>query len=147
MTNANDNGEPEVVSSLRDLPTVVQPPRDLWAGIEARIAAERAAADPEAGAANTTVSLGRNSRSAARDFSRLRWMAAAAVVAALAVGMWVGRSVLPITRPVTPPGGRMSATNTTPKTVDGAAALQAAYVVDPKYRKPGESRIEPGDDS
>ena len=40
MNNANDNGERKVVSSLRDLPTAVQPPRDLWAGIEARIVAE-----------------------------------------------------------------------------------------------------------
>ena len=49
MNNANDNGERKVVNSLRDLPTAVQPPRDLWAGIEARIVAEghAAAADPQ----------------------------------------------------------------------------------------------------
>jgi hypothetical protein len=128
MNNANDNGERKVVNSLRDLPTAVQPPRDLWAGIEARIVAEGhiAVADP-----GTRKRAGSN-------LSRLRWMAAAAVVAALAVGMWVGRSVLPTTRPITSPG--TGATATLPRiNNDGAAALQAAYSVDPKYRKQREA--------
>lgn len=130
MNNANDNGERKVVSSLRDLPTAVQPPRDLWAGIEARIVAEGhiAVADP-----GTRKRAGSN-------LSRLRWMAAAAVVAALAVGMWVGRSVLPTTRPTTGPGPGTTVTATLPKiNNDGAAALQAAYIVDPKYRKQREA--------
>lgn len=127
MTNANDNGERKVVNSLRDLPTAVQPPRDLWAGIEARIAAEGHVAAADAG----------TRKRAGSNLSRLRWMAAAAVVAALAVGMWVGRSVLPTTRPITSPG--TGATATLPRINDGAAALQAAYVVDPKYRKQREA--------
>ena len=86
MNNANDNGERKVVNSLRDLPTAVQPPRDLWAGIEARIAAE----------GHIAAEAGTRKR-AGSNLSRLHWMAAAAVVAALAVGMWVGRSVLPTT--------------------------------------------------
>jgi hypothetical protein len=127
MNNANDNGERKVVNSLRDLPTAVQPPRDLWAGIEARIVAEgHIAAD-----AGTRKRAGSN-------LSRLRWMAAAAVVAALAVGMWVGRSVLPTTRPITSPGTSTSITFTLP-TNDGTAALQAAYFADPKYRKQREA--------
>jgi hypothetical protein len=127
MNNANDNGERKVVNSLRDLPTAVQPPRDLWAGIEARIVAEgHIAAD-----AGTRKRAGSN-------LSRLRWMAAAAVVAALAVGMWVGRGVLPTTRPITSPGTRGSLTFTLPKN-DGTAALQAAYFADPKYRKQREA--------
>ena len=130
MNNANDNGERKVVNSLRDLPTAVQPPRDLWAGIEARIVAEGhiAVADP-----GTRKRAGSN-------LSRLRWMAAAAVVAALAVGMWVGRSVLPTTRPTTSPGTGTTVTAALPKiNNDGAAALQAAYIVDPKYRKQREA--------
>jgi hypothetical protein len=127
MNNANDNSERKVVNSLRDLPTAVQPPRDLWAGIEARIVAEGhiAVADP-----GTRKRAGSN-------LSRLRWMAAAAVVAALAVGMWVGRTVLPTTRPITSPGTRTSITFTLPN--DGTAALQAAYFADPKYRKQREA--------
>ena len=128
MNNANDNGERKVVNSLRDLPTAVQPPRDLWAGIEARIVAEgHIAAD-----AGTRKRAGSN-------LSRLRWMAAAAVVAALAVGMWVGRSVLPTTRPTTSPGMRTSISFTLPN--DGTAALQAAYFADPKYRKQREALV------
>jgi hypothetical protein len=67
-------------------------------------------------------------------------MAAAAVVAALAVGMWVGRSVLPTTRPTTGPGAGTTVTATLPKINNGgAAALQAAYIVDPKYRQQREA--------
>ena len=132
MNNANDNGERKVVNSLRDLPTSVQPPRDLWAGIEARIVAEgHIAAD-----AGTRKRAGSN-------LSRLRWMAAAAVVAALAVGMWVGRSVLPTTRPIANPGAHTSVTATLPKINNaGAAALQAAYIADPKYRKQREALVQ-----
>jgi hypothetical protein len=130
MNNANDNGERKVVNSLRDLPTAVQPPRDLWAGIEARIVAEGRIAAAGAGTRKRTGS----------NLSRLRWMAAAAVVAALAVGMWVGRSVLPTTRPTTGPGAGTTVTATLPKiNSDGAAALQAAYIVDPKYREQREA--------
>ena len=38
MNNANDNDERKVVTSLRDMPRSIAPPRDLWAGIEASIA-------------------------------------------------------------------------------------------------------------
>src|SRR5260221_8536152 len=100
MNKANDNGERKVVNSLRELPTAVQPPRDLWAGIEARIVAEGRVAAADAG----------TRKRAGSNLSRLRWMAAAAVVAALAVGMWVGRSVLPTTRPITSPGTGTTAT-------------------------------------
>src|SRR5580698_2305013 len=105
MINANDNGERKVVSSLRDLPTAVQPPRDLWAGIEARLAAESQIAPAGAGTRKKT----------ALNPARLRWMAAAALVAALAVGMWVGRSVLPIARPVVAPGGDTGVTARLPR--------------------------------
>ena len=145
MVNANDNGERKVVTSLRDLPRAVEPPRDLWAGIEARIVAERRAtgADASAGLHDDTVAdVGRRQSSSSRQFSRLRWMAAAAVIAALAFGMWIGRSVLPTTRPITNPVVGSDTTANVPKEVDGAAALQAAYISDPKYRKQHDALLK-----
>ena len=139
MNNANDNGEHKVVTSLRDLPQSIAPPRELWAGIEASITAERKATGADASATsngNTVTDLAGRRSSSARQFSRLRWMAAAAVIAALAVGMWIGRSVLPTTRPITGPvEGASTTAGLPPKVTDGAAALQAAYISDPKYRK------------
>jgi hypothetical protein len=125
MNNANDNGERKVVTSLRDMPQSIAPPRDLWAGIEASIAADR-----------TVTELASRRSSGTRQFTRLRWMAAAAVIAALAVGMWVGRAVLPTTRPTTiATGGGTTTAKVQPNVADGASALQAAYISDPKYRQ------------
>ena len=139
MNGANDNGECKVVTSLRDLPQSIAPPRDLWAGIEASITAERKATGADASATSsgsTVTDLAGRRNSSAQHFSRLRWMAAAAVIAALAVGMWIGRSVLPTTRPTTIPGGGTNTTANLPTKVnDGATALQAAYISDPKYRE------------
>ena len=132
MVSANDNGEHKVVTSLADLPQAVQPPHDLWARIEAGIVAERQGA-----AANTNTG-----RRAGSNFTRLRWMAAAAVIASLAVGMWIGRSVAPTTRPATNPAGGPGTTASLPQVNDGAAALQAAYIVDPKYRKQREALVK-----
>jgi hypothetical protein len=128
MTNANGNGEHKV-TTLRDLPRAIEPPRDLWAGIEARIAAERQTTRPDAG-------TGGGQGSAARNFPRMRWLAAAATIAALAVGVWIGRSVMPTTAPVTNPaaGSGATAAHLTPGN-DGAEALQAAYMSDPRYRQ------------
>ena len=69
------------ISSLRDLPREIAPPRDLWKGIEAQITADKQAALAPPPRSARTV--------------RLRVLAAAAVIAALAVGVWIGRSVLP----------------------------------------------------
>ena len=119
MNSANDNDERKVVSSLREMPRSIAPPRDLWAGIEASIAADRQAAG------------------ATRKFTRMRWLAAAAVIAALAVGMWIGRSVMPATRTIANPAGSqdLTANNVAPRLADEPSALQAAYIADPKYRQ------------
>ena len=150
MNNANDGngedrkGERKVVTSLRDMPQSIAPPRDLWAGIEASIAADRqataadsTAADVSAGSrANTVTDLAsRRSSGGTRQFTRLRWMAAAAVIAALAVGMWIGRTVMPTTRTIAIPADGTNTTANAPTITDGAAALQAAYIADPKYRE------------
>jgi hypothetical protein len=145
MNSANDNGEHKVVSSLRDMPRSIAPPRDLWAGIEASIAADRQATAADANAAGTragssdntiTDLASRRSSRSARQFTRLRWMAAAAVIGALAVGMWIGRSVMPTMRPIAIEEVPTAINKPIPpKVIDEASALQAAYVADPKYRE------------
>lgn len=107
------------VKSLHDLSPSIEPPRDLWPQIQARLKAEQAAAAPQ--------------RERRRDSAPMRWLAAAAIVASVAVGVWIGRDVLPI------PGVRSAATPLTaanPGTPSaGAEAVNAAYVSDPRYRR------------
>jgi hypothetical protein len=64
-----------------------------------------------------------------------RWLAAAAVVASVAVGVWIGRSLLPAARPGTAVGSAISAARGTPATVDAPTALDVAYVSDPRYQR------------
>ena len=139
MSNANDNDKQKRVTSLRDLPQSVQPPRDLWAGIEAQLVSPAAVAAQKPPVAT---------RSTARNLANLRWMAAAAVIAALAVGMWIGRSVLPngtgstappiiaknppLINPVSPGSAGQ---NSLIEGTDHGGAFQAAYFADPKYRQ------------
>src|SRR3954447_23078918 len=101
--------EKRKVSSLRDLPREIAPPRDLWKGIEAQIVpgAQAAALAP-------------------RRSYRLRVFAAAAVIAALAVGVWIGRVVLPGAAVQAP----LTASN---RPGDEPGAFHAAYVMGPKY--------------
>jgi hypothetical protein len=99
------------INSLRDLPRDIAPPRDLWQGIEARIAAERAVVAP-------SPRFGRT--------NSLRLIAAAAVIAALAIGIWVGRAVLPGAPAA---GAGVSASNTAGE----PGAFHAAYVRDSGY--------------
>jgi hypothetical protein len=110
------NGERKI-SSLRDLPRDIPPARDLWQGIEARIAAERK--ERPGGA----LAQSRSRRGAA-----LKVLAAVGVLAALAVGIWIGRAVLPA------PGKRpMPDTHLTASNTAEPGAFHAAYVMDPKY--------------
>jgi hypothetical protein len=114
--------EERKISSLRDLPLDIAPPRDLWPGIEARLGQ------------SVRDSASRDGVEPARRFGRpgrMRVFAAAAVVAALAVGIWIGRAVLPV--PGKPPASvPASASN-------GAAsepsAWHAAYVMDSRYTR------------
>src|ERR1700753_3224345 len=133
MINANDKGGGKV-TSLRDLPQGVSPPRDLWAGIEARIAAENQ------GALAPVVP---HRRGPGRRVSptQFRGRAAAAIIATLAVGMWIGRSSLPI---LVPNGGNGTVAHQPPAAVDsgGAAAMQAAFFADPKYRSQREALVK-----
>jgi hypothetical protein len=132
--------EERKLSSLRDLPRDIAPPRDLWQGIEAQIAADRAAV------------LEAPARRGASD-GRRRVLAAAAMIAALAVGIWIGRVMMPVggvgivsgsgmiadvgTRSGGAPAGGQSMAG--PGTTAGAmaggepGAFHAAYVMNSKY--------------
>jgi hypothetical protein len=126
------------------------------AGIEARIEAERSSGPAGvSGSPNASGQTGGASGPAGtkpggpRFFARpptVRWLAAAAMITALAVGVWIGRMGLPGSGPApnaitarndansrTAPGSHASpGTNNTPASV--ATAVQAAYLSDPKYR-------------
>jgi hypothetical protein len=95
----------ERISSIAELPRDIDPPRDLWPAIESAIAAPAA-------------------RPARPAWRSPQVFAMAASVAALAVGVWIGRSTLP---------GQTTDGLATNGTVTTPALVQAAFVTDPKY--------------
>jgi hypothetical protein len=114
------------ISSLRDLPREITPPRDLWQGIEARITVHRQV---------PATATRRDSPGTVR----LRVLAAAAVVAALGLGIWIGQWMY---RPLYVANGTVVTANNPVHPVTGAAgdntadepgAFHAAYVMGPKY--------------
>jgi hypothetical protein len=119
-------GDERKVSSLRELSPAIEPARDLWPQIEARINEERRTA-PGARAAQP--------RPVRARAVPLRWLAAAAVVASVAVGVWIGRSLLPAARPGAGVESPLSASRATPATADAPTALDVAYVSDPRYQR------------
>jgi hypothetical protein len=108
MVSSNPEGpdSKKPVKSLRDLPQDIPPPRDLWSGIEAQL-------PPRAPRARGWL-------------SPLPLAGAAAVVAALAIGIWIGRTVFPGWQ--APP--QVSAGGQKP---EAAEMMRAAYVTDPRY--------------
>jgi hypothetical protein len=113
-----EQGPKDRVTTLRDLPQAIEPGRDLWPEIEARIAG-RGAASP------APVTAGGARRGAPAP---LRWLAAAAMVGCVAVGVWIGRSVVPGAGPVP----------LAPVTRPVSGTVQAAWVSDPRYRRAHE---------
>src|SRR2546423_4616518 len=112
------SGEERKVGSLRELSPAIEPARDLWPQIEARINAERSAA-PAAQSRPRAVPP--------------RWLAAAAVVASVAVGVWIGRRLPPAARARS---GVESALSASRATAAGApTGLDVAYVPDPRYER------------
>jgi hypothetical protein len=112
------------ITALNQLPQSLEPPRDLWPDIAARLEPRAAAPVPSA---------------APRRTQHLRWLAAAAMVASVAVGVWIGRSVLPGAHapPVIAsrePAGKPAA-GALLAGFDAPTALDAAYVTDPRYRE------------
>jgi hypothetical protein len=146
MVNTNGpDGTSRKVSSLGELSRNVAPPRDLWPEIAAQITAANASPDATAGERRRLRPTG------------MQWAALAAVVAALAVGIWLGRSVMPMAgedalnrrtaqnqtqsqRPSdsAPLGTPLSrpATEGLPKGTSGAVdpnSQSASFVTDPRY--------------
>ena len=109
------------ITSLRDLPHDISPPNDLWPAIAAQI-------DPQSDAARVVRPAATRGGSVAR-LSQMRWLAAAAMVAAVAVGIWVGRDVLPL--PGKAPDTQPLGTRATPV---APSAFNVAYVADPRYQ-------------
>src|SRR5437773_6735012 len=105
------SGDGRKVGSLRELSPAIEPARDLWPQIEARINAERSTA------------LAAQSRPRAVP---PRWLAAAAVVASVAVGVWIGGSLLPAARS----GSGVESTISCSRATAAVAptALDAAYL-------------------
>ena len=96
------------VTALRDLPQAIEPGRDLWPQIEAQLA--------EGGRAAST---------------RLRWLAAAAMVGCVAVGIWIGRSVLPGAAPQLAQSSRPA-----------SGTMQTAWVSDPRYQRQHDALMQ-----
>lgn len=105
------------VSSLRELPQAVEPPRDLWPQIAARL-------EPRGNAAAVA---------APRRAAPLRWLAAAAMVASVAVGVWIGRDLLP---------GRTQVLPVIPAQSGLGAPVEAAYVTDPRYQRQRQALLQ-----
>lgn len=97
----------ERVNSIADLPQDIAPPRDLWPAIESAIAPR--AAQPSR-----------------RAWRAPQFLAMAATVVALAIGVWIGRNTLP-GLPATNGLTAANDTGTTPR------IMQTAFVTDPKY--------------
>jgi hypothetical protein len=116
MTDSSANG-PRTVGSLRDLPQSLAPGRDLWPQIEAQIGAPSAGATQAAGGGRRGL------------FTRPRsWLAAAAMVGCVAVGVWIGRVAVPGSAPATVRNGAAPVPGT-------PAMVEAAYVTDPRYQR------------
>jgi hypothetical protein len=107
------------VTSLRELPQSIEPPHDLWPRIEAQLGDIRAAADGATPAQRRAV--------------RMRWLAAAAMVACVAIGVWVGRGLLPGTAG----SGTVAVNRNLPRGVQPPVHTvpHEVYVSDPRYQE------------
>jgi hypothetical protein len=116
-TPESDNlpaGGPRRLGSIADLPESIMPPRDLWASIEATLREER----PVKSYRPTGLQI----------------TALAAVVAALAVGVWIGRTLLPTNQGVNAPATADNTSSSQPNQPRaGQQAVPAAFVTDPRY--------------
>jgi hypothetical protein len=109
----SEQREPRL-NSLRDLPEDIPPARDLWPQIEARLGAE--------------IDARRS-----RRYIALRWPASfAALAAAVVLGVWIGRGLIPGASPPIRVAG--------PGHVPDAGI--AAYVGDPRYVKARQAMLQ-----
>jgi hypothetical protein len=118
MTESADQGVRKV-AALRELPQSIEPPQDLWPRIEGQL-------EDRASGATRGPQLAQRRRGQA-----LRWLAAAAMLASLAVGVWIGRSLMPSAVGPGPPIAR------NPSLVLGLAptTFDTAYVRDRRYER------------
>ncbi len=123
------SGDDGRIRALGDLPQQIAPPRDLWAGIEARLMSETRAAT----SVSHVAGVGKSAepvvvrRRAGWSFGRAQALAAAAVIAALAIGVWIGRAGLPF-------GPRPAATPSVAGLYSqDASTVRAAYLMDSRY--------------
>jgi hypothetical protein len=125
------------ISSLRDMPRDIAPPRDLWQGIEARLGAESRGV--ELPVARATEVQGTDWSGRRRRIVNMRVLAAAAVVAALAVGIWIGRAMLPVPGQPQPTGTGLTAhqdgVGNGSAVSNGGQAIPTSLVMDPKYMR------------
>src|SRR5215472_5820056 len=112
-----ERGPKDSVSTLRDMPQAIEPEADLWPQIEAQIAGRGAT-----GSTPVVAEATRRGAAAPRAY-----LAAAAMVGCVAVGVWIGRSVLPGMSPA--PAG-------VARPVSGT--VQTAWVSDPRYQRAHE---------
>ena len=119
-------GDERKVSSLRELSPAIEPARDLWPQIEARI---------NEGCTTAPGAMAAQPRPLRARAVPLRWLAAAAVVASVALGVWIGRSLLPAARPGAGVESPLSASRGTRATAGAPTALDVAYVSDPRYQR------------
>src|SRR4029453_8552948 len=113
-TPNGNNGTKAGIRSLRELSHDIPPPRDLWPNIAAEISKDAQRSGTSAGKSGSRAMP-----------SRLQWLAAAAMVASLAVGIYLGRTLFPLGSTQAPP-----VASNTPQ-----ALIAAAYVSDPRYVK------------
>ena len=121
MTVPSDTDR-RTVTSLSELPRSIEPSHDLWPKIEAALSGTPA----EGGDADATMPWRRRA-------VRMRWLAAAAMLACVATGVWIGRSLLP------GPHGNPSAPLTTAtraagESQPGLTTAHGVYVSDPRYQ-------------
>ena len=114
------------ITSLRDLPREIEPPRDLWQSIETRLEAD-AGADLQ-GARSRAPGISAAQAAWRRRSGGMRILAAAAVVAALAVGVWIGRWALP-------GGGAVPGSNPGVAHNIQADMTHSPYMLDARYNR------------
>jgi hypothetical protein len=120
MTSPSDP-DSRKVASLGELPRSIEPAHDLWPAIEAQLG------DLPVGVAAP------GARRVRPGPGQVRWLAAAAMLASVAVGVWIGRSLLPGTAAVgTAP---VTAVNRPDAATLAPTAFDAAYVSNPRYEK------------
>ena len=128
---SNDNsqgGGTRRIASIAELPQSIAPPRDLWASIESTLQDEARLA----------------TRRGSKRFrpTGLQVSALAAVVAALAIGVWIGRTLLPTN---TGSGLNPITASNPPSGAEQRGAIPAAFVTDPRYLRQREALLRSHD--